>query len=71
MAQIFIHAIKRRVEYAIPVNVPDEVAKAAEDGDEDAWKTIAKAVERAYNPAHHWLDEDEFDPTDFEIMDAK
>jgi len=68
MKTLNIRATKR-VEYAIPVEVEDDIAARAEDGDDEAWKVIEKKVEQNFSPDKHYLDDDPFDPTDFEIMD--
>jgi len=59
----------KRVEFAIPVTVSDEIAKRIEDGDMDAWDVILKAIEDAYKPQDQWLDEDDFTQNDIDLMD--
>lgn len=60
---------RKRIEYVIPIEVEDDLAKAADEGDEAAWKIIAKKVDASYDPINQWFDEEEFDVDDLEIIE--
>lgn len=59
---------RKTVQYAIPVELDDDIADRAEAGDQAAWREVEKKVEETYHAQKHWLDEDDFEPSDFEIM---
>ena len=58
---------RKEVRFAIPITIPVETKKLADEGDEDAWDEIAREVEIAYDPLTQWDSEDDFDPDDLEI----
>jgi len=58
------------VTYIIPIEVDEDVAKAATGGyDKEAWATVERKVEEAFSPHEQYLEDDDFDPRDFEIVD--
>ncbi len=59
-----------RVEYAVPVEVSEELAARLDDGDDKAFGEIEHKVKRAFDYTQHWLDDDreDADPMTWEVL---
>lgn len=64
---------RQEVKYAIPIIVDDDTFKAMNGEDNEArkaaWETVEQKVDLAFVPEKHFLEANDFEPSDFELMD--